>query len=483
VQTFKSLGLASDLLQSIEELGFSSPTPIQVQTIPLLLEGPTDLIGLAATGTGKTAAFSLPLLEGIDPKLRAVQGLVLCPTRELALQVAGQIDLLGKHKNVWALPIYGGASYTPQIKGLASGAMIVVGTPGRVVDHLNRGTLKLDHVQTLVLDEADEMISMGFKEELENILKMIPKDQSKIWLFSATMSKEVRRVADTYLRSPKQVQVNRTEMLSTTVEQVFFRTREKDKPEILCKLIEAADDFYGIVFCQTKELVKNLTQYMLERGYKVDCLHGDKDQNSREKTMQAFRTKKVNILVCTDVASRGIDVKDITHVLNYSLPRELDLYVHRIGRTARSGKSGIAMSLVSPSHLHLISRIEKMTKSRMTEGRIPSRKEIGTKRLQKILPLFTEERFHPRVKDLMTPTWTTVLEDMSKEEIASRFIAMIAGDLFQDREEVKTLESAPEEAPRSEQRRSPRHRGRPFRGQERFGGDRQSRSGRSSRRG
>jgi ATP-dependent RNA helicase DeaD len=437
MQSFDELNLSEPLTKAISALGYTTPSPIQAQALPILLGEPTDFMGLAATGTGKTATFSIPLLEKIDPKLKKVQGLILCPTRELALQVAGQIDLLGKFKGIKALPIYGGASYGDQIYGLKSGATIVVGTPGRVIDHMEKGTLSLENVSTLILDEADEMISMGFKEDLEKVLDASPRDESQIWLFSATMSKEVRKVADTYLRKPKQIQVNRTEMLSTTVEQIYYYTHESDKPEVLCKLIEAADDFYGIIFCQTKALVTDLTQYLLERGYKVDCLHGDKDQNSRERTMNAFRTKKVNMLVCTDVASRGLDVKDITHVINYSIPRELDLYVHRIGRTARSGKSGIAMSLVTNAHRVLIGRIESMTKSRMKEGRIPSNKEIGTKRMLKVLGQFKEQKNHQKAIDLLGEEWMSSLSEMKPEEIAGRFLVMASPDLFIDRPETK----------------------------------------------
>lgn len=433
--SFSELNLSEPLLKAITALGFTTPSPIQAQALPILLGEPTDFMGLAATGTGKTATFSIPLLEKIDPSIRKVQGLILCPTRELALQVAGQIDLLGKFKGVRALPIYGGSSYGDQIYGLKNGATIVVGTPGRIIDHMEKGTLSLENVKTLILDEADEMISMGFKDDLEAILKASPRDESQIWLFSATMSKEVRRVADTYLRKPKQVQVNRTEMLSTTVEQLYYFTREDDKPEVLCKLIESADDFYGIVFCQTKALVTDLTQYLQDRGCKVDCLHGDKDQTSRERTMQAFRTKKVNMLICTDVASRGLDVKDITHVINYSIPRELDNYVHRIGRTARSGKSGIAMSLVTYSHRHLIGRIESMTKSRMKEGKIPSQRDILAKRALKVLGQFKEQNSFQKVINLMGDEWKQTVAEMSPEEIVARFLVLNSPDMLAEREQ------------------------------------------------
>jgi ATP-dependent RNA helicase DeaD len=248
------------------------------------------------------------------------------------------------------------------------------------------------------------------------------------------MSKEVRKVADEYLRAPKQVQVNRKEMLPSSVEQYYYPTMESNKPEVLCKLIEAAEDFYGLIFCQTKALVSDLTQHLIEKGYKVDSLHGDKDQNSRERTMQAFRDRKVRILVCTDVAARGLDVKDITHVINYSLPRELDNYVHRIGRTARSGKTGIAMNLVTASHRRLIWQIENMTKTRMLEGKIPTRREIGAKKVGKLLPSFTEQTFHTRAIEIMSDEWKAALATMSAEEVAARFMSLMMPEIFIDRE-------------------------------------------------
>lgn len=430
MKSFSELNLSENLLKSIQELGFETPSAIQEQALPILLGEPTDFIGLAATGTGKTAAFSIPMLEQIDAGLRKVQALVMCPTRELAMQVSDQINKLAKHSKIKAQAIYGGASYSEQINGLKNGAQVVVGTPGRLVDHIERGTLVLDNVKHVILDEADEMISMGFKDELEAVLSAVNRDESQIWLFSATMSREVRRVADTYLQKPKMVQVNKTEVVPSTIKQLYYIARDSDKADILCKMIDVAESFYGIIFCQTKSLVTDLTSYLTDRGYKVDCLHGDKDQKARERTMQSFRDHKVKILVCTDVASRGLDVKDITHVINYSLPRELDSYVHRIGRTARSGKEGFAMSLVSPSQERLIYRIEEMTKSHMEQGVIPSRKQVGEKKVAQVLPKFQTQKFSERAVDLLDETWKALLEGMTKEEIAGRFLVMLNPALF-----------------------------------------------------
>lgn len=444
-ESFKELSLNPSLMTAITELGYETMTPIQAQTIPLLLAEPTDFLGLAATGTGKTAAFAIPMIErlqNLDASKKTVKALILCPTRELAIQVAGQLNLLARHLSTKALPVYGGASYGDQLRGLRQGASIVVGTPGRVVDHIERGTLKLDELSIVVLDEADEMISMGFKDDLETILGQAPENSMK-WMFSATMSPDVRKVADEYLVAPKQVQVNRTEMLPENLEQIYYPAREGDKPEILCKLIDAADEFYGIVFCQTKSLVTDLTQYLQNRGYRVDCLHGDKDQNARERTMRAFRERNVNMLICTDVASRGIDVKDITHVINYSLPRELDSYVHRIGRTARSGKQGYAMSLVTASHRGLIGRIERLTKSKMREGKLPTRKELGMKKVSSVLPKLMEQKNFARALELMDHTWKEAVAKMTPEELVGRFLSLTFPEVFADREQIDQPSTSP----------------------------------------
>ncbi len=449
MKNFKDLNISESLMSAITELGYEAPTPIQAETLPLLLGNDTDFLGLAATGTGKTAAFGIPLLERIDAKTQGVQALVLCPTRELAIQVAGQIDLLGKFLGIKALPVYGGTGYGDQIYGLKNGATIVVGTPGRVVDHIEKGILKLNKLKTLVLDEADEMISMGFKEDLEKVLDAAPKGQANIWLFSATMGREVRGVADAYLKDPQKVQINRTEMLPATVEQIFYKVHEYDKPEVLCKVIDVNDDFYGIVFCQTKALVADLTGFLLSKGYRVDCLHGDLDQTSRDRVMKAFRDHKIAVLIATDVACRGLDVKDITHVVNYSIPRELDNYVHRIGRTGRSGKKGVALSFVTASHRELIGRIERMTSSRMVEGSVPTQKEITLRKIAKVQENFDTQGPQARTVNLMPQEWKDSLESMSKEEIAGRFLTLLLPDLFAEKKtEERMADSRP--APRED---------------------------------
>jgi ATP-dependent RNA helicase DeaD len=478
LDNFNELNLNDSLMRAITELGYTKPSPIQEQALPILLGDSTDFIGLAATGTGKTAAFSIPMLTRIDPALKQVQAIILCPTRELSLQVAGQVNILGKYLDVKALTIYGGSGYGEQLYGLKQGLPVVVGTPGRIIDHIERGTLKLDGVRTVILDEADEMISMGFRDDMETILKATTNTDRNTWLFSATMSAQVRKVADKFLKKPKQVQVNRTEVLSSTVIQNYYMTQEKNKPEVLCKLIDAAEDFYGLIFCQTKSLVTDLTRYLTERGYKADCLHGDMNQPAREAAVGAFRRRTKKIIVCTDVASRGLDVKDVTHVVNYSLPREIDSYVHRIGRTARSGKDGIAMALVTPSHRHLIRKIEHETKSRFTEGVIPSRKEIGMKKLSYHLPKFMEQAQFQRSIDLMDKSWKDAIEGMTAMEVAARFLTLQFPWIFSEQEQPSMARS---DKPTSDERAGDRPRNNGGRGDYRGGGRGNHRGNREGR--
>ncbi len=427
---FEDFNLSVEMLASIKAMGFSTPSSIQEKAMPVLLAGATDFIGLAATGTGKTAAFAIPLIERLKKDKRRVQCLILCPTRELALQVSEQINLIGRGLNVRALPVYGGTGYKTQTRALKNDAQIVVGTPGRVLDHLKTGHLNLSDLETLILDEADEMISMGFRDDLESILKGCPRQSCQIWLFSATMSASIKKIAHQYLKDPQIVEANRTQILSSELKQVFYMSRESDKVEILSKLIESAEDFYGLIFCQTKLMVQNLKEDLQQRGYRVDGLHGDKTQREREATLRHFRDRRTNILVCTDVASRGIDVKSITHVVNYSLPRETESYVHRIGRTARAGESGVALSLITPGQKWLIPKIERATKSKLTAGVIPTRKELGSKKVASLLTGFLAQEQYTRATELFSEGWGEALGKMSKEEIAGRFLTMSFPQLF-----------------------------------------------------
>ena len=428
--SFDEFNFSPEMKRAILELGYTAPTPIQLQTLPILLRGSTDFLGLASTGTGKTAAFGIPLLEKMDPHAKGVQALILCPTRELAKQVTEQINLLARYKKTKAIAIYGGSDYGGQLRALKEGVSIVVGTPGRIIDHLERGTLNLNHLQTVILDEADEMISMGFKEEIELILEKVNQEvKHQTWLFSATMSREVRKIADQFLENPEQIHINKTEGVASGVKQFYYQVHEYDKPEVIQKLIDQVPGFYGLIFCQTKMLVTDLTQILKNGGYSVDCLHGDMEQPARERTMKAFKAKNCTILVCTDVASRGLDVKDLTHVINYSLPRELDLYVHRIGRTGRGGKEGLALSLVTPSHMGLVRRIEQTTRSTMTKATLPTDQELLQIKIGKALEKFADDTRSgslsiDQIKTAVgASAWKKAIQTMDKEEIVARFLA------------------------------------------------------------
>jgi ATP-dependent RNA helicase DeaD len=463
MKNFDTFDLSPGLLQSLSELNYHQPTPIQAQTLPLLLQQKTDFLGLAATGTGKTAAFLIPALEQIQPGSSQPQVLILCPTRELALQITKQVQLLGKHKGIEGLALYGGSGYSDQIRGLKNKAPIVIGTPGRVVDHLKRGTLKLHQMQTFILDEADEMISMGFQEDLSYILEQAPRNPkntptNQIWLFSATMNPQIHLVAKKYLKNPKKVHLEQT--IPSKLEQIYYMIHEGQKNELLCRVIDTSPAFYGLVFCQTKSLVMELTEYLKHKGYPVTCLHGDLDQKNRERTLQSFKNKKSTILICTDIASRGLDVLDLTHVINYSLPRELEHYIHRIGRTARSGKPGLAISFVTPSHRNLLPRIAKATGSEWTQAKLPTLKDIQKGKLAQILPLCQKQEAWKQLGPLLEE-WEEWLENTSSLEIASRFLLLAFPQIFGPQEDKLASFKAPPERPRafpSKRRFRPRRR-------------------------
>lgn len=449
--TFLSLNLKTEVQKAIDDLGYISPSPIQVQTIPALLERKTDLLGLAATGTGKTAAFGIPLISKIDLSVMRTQALILCPTRELAIQVTSELKKLSKYMNISMATLYGGVGYADQIKDLKRGAQIVVGTPGRISDHLRKELLNLKQVETIVLDEADEMLSMGFQESIEDILSRAPQGDYKTWLFSATMSPGVRKISSNYLKNPVQVQINSKEVVPSKIEQLFVHLGEMEKKEAIVKILEANENFYGLIFCQTKVMVSEVTQYLNEKGHKADCMHGDMDQKARERTLAAFKRKAIKALVCTDVASRGIDVPDITHVVNHSLPRELDSYIHRIGRTARSGKTGVAISLVTKATFYLVSRLERMMNVRIKETKLPTRKEIAKKRLaavlEKGLNFSKDPAISARAKELLDVTQMESISEMDPITVATGFLSMI---LELDKPEVKEKPQREERSSRSE---------------------------------
>ena len=337
---FEDLPISDEIKRSVAELGFEEPSPIQAQSIPVILTG-KDVIGQAQTGTGKTAAFSIPVLDMVDPNKKSVQAVVLCPTRELAIQVSSEMRKLGKYKSgIKTLPVYGGQPIDRQIKSLKSGVQVVIGTPGRVIDHINRRTLKMDDVKMLVLDEADEMLDMGFREDIELILEQTPAERQTTF-FSATMSKEILELTKKYQDDPELIKIVRKELTVPNIKQYYIETRRANKFEVFCRLIDVYNPKLSVVFCNTKRGSDELVSELQARGYFADALHGDLKQTQRDIVMDKFRQGTIDILVATDVAARGIDVDDVEMVFNYDLPQDEEYYVHRIGRTGRAGREGI----------------------------------------------------------------------------------------------------------------------------------------------
>ncbi|MBM3845886.1 MAG: DEAD/DEAH box helicase [Verrucomicrobia bacterium] len=381
---FSELGLSPELLKAIDRLGFEQASPIQAEAIPVLMGG-DDAVGQSQTGSGKTAAFGIPAVEKVDVSRREVQILILCPTRELAVQVSEEIHKLAFFKRgVHALPIYGGQSYERQFAGLKQGAQIVIGTPGRVMDHMNRGTLRLDTVRMVILDEADVMLNMGFREDMEFILQAVPSERQTVF-FSATMPRTIRELIDTYSKSPKTIAIQQKALTVPTVEQTYYEIERRQKIDLLTRLIDMHDLKLGIVFCNTKRMVDDLVDHLNAMGYSADRLHGDMSQAMRDRVMQKFRKSGLEFLVATDVAARGIDVDDVEVVFNYDLPYDGEDYVHRIGRTGRKGRTGRAISFASGREVFQIRNIERYTNTRIHRGRPPSAGEVEEARTNALL--------------------------------------------------------------------------------------------------
>ena len=372
---FKELGLSETTLRALKKKGFEEPTPIQEKVIPILLAQDTNIIGQAQTGTGKTAAFGLPLIEKIEKRPKGVKAIILVPTRELAIQVSEELNSLKGRKSLDIVPIYGGQSIELQLRRLRSGVDIAVGTPGRIIDHLNRKTLKLDKISYFVLDEADEMLNMGFIDDIEDILKNT-NDDKRIFLFSATMPDRIRDLAKKYMKDYKVVKITKKQLATTLADQIYFEVNERDKFEALCRIIDVEKDFYGLIFCRTKVDVEKLANRLIDRGYQADALHGDISQYQRERIMRKFKSRRTNMVVATDVAARGIDIQNLTHVINYDLPQNPEYYVHRIGRTGRAGKEGTAITFVTSEEYRKLVYIKRVTKSEIRKVEIPKISQI-----------------------------------------------------------------------------------------------------------
>lgn len=381
---FDETELTAPILRAVAEMGFEEMTPIQTAAIPVVLEG-KDIIGQAQTGTGKTAAFGIPLLQRVNPKDRSLQALVLCPTRELAIQVAEEIRKLAKFMHgIKVLPIYGGQDITKQIRSLKGGVQVIIGTPGRVMDHMRRHTLKMGTVKTVTLDEADEMLNMGFREDIELILNELPEERQTL-LFSATMPQPIMDLAAAYQKDAELVRVVKRELTVPKIEQYYYEVRQKNKPEVLSRLLDMYDPKRALVFCNTKKLVDELVSELQLRGYFADGLHGDLKQQQRDRVMEAFRSGKIDILVATDVAARGIDVDDVEAVFNYDVPQDDEYYVHRIGRTGRAGRVGTSHTLVVGREIYKLKDIMRYCKTKIHMRPVPSVNDINTIRAEKLM--------------------------------------------------------------------------------------------------
>ncbi len=422
--TFNELGLSPDLLQGIEELGFKNPTPIQEKIIPVIFETNNDIVGLAQTGTGKTAAFGFPLIEQIDIKSNIVQALILAPTRELCIQITKDLQNYSKFKKgLQVVSVYGGASIENQIKELKRGAHIIAATPGRMLDLIKRKVANISNIQTIVLDEADEMLNMGFRDELDNILEKTPVNKRTL-LFSATMPKEVARIATNYMHDPIEITVGKQNAGAENVRHIYYQVHARDRYLALKRIADFNPEIYGIVFCRTRMETKEVADKLIKDGYNADALHGDLSQAQRDQVMKRFRERSMQMLVATDVAARGIDVSDITHIINYNLPDELDVYTHRSGRTGRADKSGISISIVNFREKSKIPQIERIIQKKFEKMPVPNGAEICKKQLFKLIDRMENVEVDETQIAPFMETVNKKLEWLDKEQIIKRFVSL-----------------------------------------------------------
>ncbi len=424
METFAELGLKEEVNKALEDLGFVKPTPIQQKAIPHLLGSTSDLVALAQTGTGKTAAFSLPIIEQVDIKDKTVQAFILSPTRELCLQIARDIESFTRHlSKLKTIPVYGGAKIDTQIKQLLAGGQIVVGTPGRVCDMIRRKKLDLSKIKWVVLDEADEMLSMGFKDELDFILETTPEEKQTL-LFSATMPKEIARIAKKYMTDPLEITAGQKNVGAENVTHVYYMVKPRSKYQALKRIADVNPDIYGIVFCRTRRETKEIADMLIQDGYSADALHGDLSQAQRDVVMHRFRSKHLQLLVATDVAARGIDVNNLTHVINYSLPDQVESYTHRSGRTGRAGNKGTSIVICSNRDKHKIRRIEKRINKNFEKGSIPKGREICEIRLMSMIDgLKKVEVDEENINEFMPAVFEN-LEGLTKEDVIKKFVSV-----------------------------------------------------------
>ncbi len=451
--TFKELNLKDDILSAIEELGYVQPMPVQEKTIPFMLEQTADLVALAQTGTGKTAAFGLPVLHMIDASRKQVQALVLAPTRELCIQIAN--DIKGYAKNMRGMkivPVYGGEDIRIQLKQLDTPPQIIVATPGRLIDLIERGKIELGAIDFLVLDEADEMLNMGFKEDIETILQRTP-DTRRTMLFSATMPKEISNIAKRYMKNFEEITVGTKNSGAENVEHIYYVSQARQRYMVLKRIVDLNPDVYGIVFCRTRQETKEVADKLMNDGYNADALHGDLSQAQRDTVMQKFRIRNIQLLVATDVAARGLDVSDLTHVINYNLPDDVEIYTHRSGRTGRANKKGVAVSIIHSKEKFKIKDIERMLKKNFEQQQIPNGLEVCKKQLFYMIDKMqnvevNEEQILPYIPQIMKQ-----LDELSKEEIIKRFVSLEFNrflNYYQDAEDLNYHEPSRDRGERGE---------------------------------
>jgi ATP-dependent RNA helicase DeaD len=421
--TFKELGLSEALMKAIGDLGFENPTPIQQQTIPLLTNNPTDVVALAQTGTGKTAAFGLPILNTIDASVKDTQALILAPTRELCVQISNDIKKYAKYiKGLNVATVYGGASIENQIREIKGGAQIISATPGRLVDLIERRAVKLQTIKIVVLDEADEMLNMGFKDSLDLILQETPPAKNT-WLFSATMPREVERISRNYMKNPAEVSSGKKNEGAANIKHIYYSVNSRDRYLALKRIADFYPEIFGMVFCRTKAETQEVADSLIKDGYSADALHGDLSQAQRDFVMKRFRNRTLQMLVATDVAARGIDVDNITHVINYNLPEDIESYTHRTGRTARAGRSGMAIAIVTPKDSGKIKDIERIINKKFEKAPIPNGVEVCEKQLFHLVKKLHDVEVKDEEIEKYLPVVYEQLKDLSKEEIIKRFIS------------------------------------------------------------
>jgi len=424
MNTFQELGLDARLVKSVEALGFVTPTPIQLQAIPALLEGGRDLVGLAQTGTGKTAAFGLPLLQLIDLSKNHPQALILAPTRELCVQIYNDLQNYSKEmKGFEAVPVYGGASIMDQIRKIKRGVHVVVATPGRLIDLIKRKALDLGKVQILVLDEADEMLNMGFKEDIDFILENTPESRNT-WLFSATMPREVSNIAKQYMDNPFEITTESRQKGNENIEHCYAMVKARDRYAALKRFVDANVEIFGIVFCRTKLETQDVAEHLIRDGYNADSLHGDLSQAQRDKVMGRYRDRSLQLLVATDVAARGIDVQDVTHVIHYNLPDELENYMHRSGRTARAGKTGISLAIVHTKDMSRIRQIERSTGRTFKQLQVPNAMEVCEKQLMKLVKRIHDVKVNEKEIEPYLESIYDELKDLDRDALIHRFVSI-----------------------------------------------------------